>query len=159
MKHLAKGLIVTFGAFLLTAGASAQNYSNHARTYFQDRDRDGDRGRDGDRDRGQWDRERMAREYRGAFYDRLQADLTRAESARYLRGDEFGRIQRAHREVSEFQSKWSRGVFDAHEMDSAIASVQRVLDIPSLHQDDREALRDDLFAMRRFRAHMEGRRY
>jgi hypothetical protein len=43
-------------------------------------------------------------------------------------------------------------------MDEAIASVQRVADIPALHRDDREALRDDLARMRSFRAHMEGRR-
>jgi hypothetical protein len=100
----------------------------------------------------------MAREYRGAFYDRLQSDLARAENNRYLQGEDYRRFDRARREVGEFQAKWSRGIFDAREIDSAIASVQRVVDIPSLHRDDREALRDDLDRMRRFRAHMEERR-
>ena len=38
---------------------------------------------------GYWDRDRLAREYRTAFYDRLQADLDRAEHTRYLRGDDY----------------------------------------------------------------------
>jgi hypothetical protein len=150
MRRFVTGLIFTCGALLMSGGASAQDYGRDDRGFYQDRDHDRD---------GTWDRERMAREYRGAFYDRLQADLSRAENARYLRGDEFARFSRAHREVAQFQEKWSRGVFDPHEMDDAIGAVQRVVDIPSLHREDHEALRDDLYAMRRFRAHMEGRRY
>lgn len=107
---------------------------------------------------GYWQHERLQREWRRGFYDRLQADLSRAERARYLRGDDLARFDRAHREVSEFAAKWGRGVFDAREMDEAIASVQRVVDIPSLRRDNREALREDLRRMREFRAHMEGRR-
>jgi hypothetical protein len=156
MKLLLKGIISVCGALALSAGASAQSYGRVGVAYFQDRDHD----RDGDRDdRGTWDRERMAREYRGAFYDRLQGDLDRAERAGYLRGDDFKRFDRAHHEVGEFQAKWSRGVFDPHEMDEAIASVQRVMDIATLRHEDHEALREDLFNMRRFRAHMEGHRY
>jgi hypothetical protein len=150
MNRLLTGMITACGALALSSGAFAQtqNYGRLGMAYFQDRD-----------DHGVWDQERLAREYRGAFYDRLQADLDRAERAGYLRGNEFDRIRKAHREVGEFQSKWSRGVFDPHEMDAAIASVQRVEDISVLRSEDRDALRDDLFAMRRFRAHMEGRRY
>ena len=87
-----------------------------------------------------------------------RSDLDRAERARYLRGDDIRRFDRAHHEVGEFSAKWSRGVFDPREMDEAIASVQRVVEIPTLHREDREALRDDLARMRSFRAHMEGRR-
>jgi hypothetical protein len=140
-------LVIGCGALVLSVGAFAQDYGRPGSSSFQDRDR------------GYWDRERLAREYRGAFYDRLQVDLDRAERARYLRGDDIHRFDRAHREVGEFQAKWSRGIFDPREMDSAIASVQRVVDIPTLRRDDRDALRDDLARMRSFRAHMEGRRY
>ena len=151
MNRIVKGLLIGCGALALTAGAFAQDYGRPGdRSYFQDRDRD--------RDRGPWDRDRLMREYRGGFYDRLQSDLARAEHSRYLRGDDIGRFDRAHREVGEFQAKWSRGIFDPREMDQAIASVQRVVDIPGLHRDDRDALRDDLARMRSFRAHMEGRR-
>ncbi len=108
---------------------------------------------------GYWERERLAREYRTAFYDRLQVDLDRAEHARYLRGEDYRRFDRARREVAEFSAKWSRGIFDAREMDNAIGSVQRVADIPGLHREDRDALFSDLARMRSFRAHMEGRRY
>jgi hypothetical protein len=149
MNLLLKGLVSVCGVLALTAGASAQSYGRVDHAYFQDRDHDRD---------DHWDHDRLAREYRGAFYDRLQADLDRGQRAGYLREDDLRRFERAHREVGEFQAKWSRGVFDSHEMDEAIASVQRVLDIPSLRHEDREALREDLFNMRRFRAHMEGRR-
>ena len=151
MKRVVKGILISCGVLALSAGAFAQEYGRPERSYFQDRDRD--------RDRGFWDHDRLMREYRGAFYDRLQNDLARAERSRYLRGDDLRRFDRAHREVGEFQAKWSRGVFDPREMDEAIGSVQRVVDIPALRRDDREALRDDLGRMRSFRAHMEGRRY
>jgi hypothetical protein len=156
MNRLMKVMLITCGAAALGVGAFAQNYGQPAaKTYFQDRERDQDRGRD----RDSWDRERMAREYRGAFYDRLQNDLTRAENNRYLEGDDYRRFGEARRQVGEFQAKWSRGIFDARDMDGAIASVQRVIEIPTLHRDDRDALREDLESMRRFRAHMEERRY
>jgi hypothetical protein len=150
MKRVVTGLLLGSSVLALSAGAFAQDYGRPGeRSYFQDRDR---------RDGGYWDHDRLIREYRGAFYDRLQADLSRAEHDRYLRGDDFARFDRAHHEVAEFSAKWSRGIFDAREMDSAIASVQRVVDIPPLRRDDREALREDLRRMRAFRAHIEGRR-
>lgn len=135
MNRIIKCLLVAVGLLTMTSGMFAQ-----------------------DRDR-YWDQERMRREYRNAFYDRLQQDLSRAERRGYLRGDEFRRFDVAHREVGEFQAKWDRGIFDAREMDRAIGSVQRVVDIPSLRPEDRDFLREDLRRMRDFRAHMEGRRY
>jgi hypothetical protein len=153
MNRVVRGLLIGCGALALSAGAFAQDYGRPERSNFQGRDRD--RG-------GFWDRDRLAREYRGAFYDRLQDDLTRAERSRYLRGDDIRRFDRARREVGEFSAKWTRGVFDPREMDQAIAAVQRVVEIPALRRDDREALREDLGRMRSFRNHMEareGRRY
>ena len=133
MKRIVKGILIGCGLLAMAAGAFAQ-------------------------DRGFWDHDRLMREYRTAFYDRLQADLDRAEHARYLTGDDYRRFDRAHREVGEFAAKWSRGIFDPHEMDTSIASVQRVADIRSLHREDRDALYQDLARMRSFRAHMEGHR-
>lgn len=147
MKRVVTGLLIGCGVLAMSAGAFAQDYGRPGMN-FQDRDRD----------RGYWDRDRLAREYRGAFYERLQGDLARAERNRYLRGDDLARFDRAHREVREFSAKWQRGVFDPREMDEAIGSVQRVVDIPALHRDDREALREDLRRMRNFRARMEGGR-
>jgi len=146
MNRVVKGLLIGCGALALSAGAFAQDYSRPERSNFQDRGRGG------------WNNERMMREYRTAFYDRLQKDLDRAEHARYLRGDDIQRFDRAHKEVGEFSAKWSRGLFDAREMDQAIASVQNVVEIRNLRRDDREALRQDLARMRSFRAHMEGQR-
>jgi hypothetical protein len=149
MKRVVQGLLIGCSMLMLSAGAFAQDYGRPGeRSSFQDRDRG----------RGPWDRERMMREYRGAFYDRLQTDLSRAEQSRYLRGDDLRRFDRAHKEVGEFQAKWSRGVFDAREMDEAIVSVQRVTEIRAMRRDDREALREDLRRMKEFRMHMERRR-
>ena len=131
MKRLFNVMWMALAAFALTSVASAQY----------------------------WDHDRLMREYRSAFYDRLQNDLGRAESARYLRGDDYKKFDRAHREVGQFAAKWDHGIFDPHDMDGAIASVQRVVDIPVLRRGDRDALMDDLARMRAFRAHMEGRRY
>src|ERR1700712_1557977 len=115
MNRVVKGIIIGCGTLALTTGAFAQDYGrSHERTYFQDRDRD----------RGFGDRDRLVREYRSSFYDRLQSDLDRAEHNRYLRGDDIRRFDRARKEVGEFSAKWSRGAFDAREMDEAIGSVQ-----------------------------------
>src|SRR4051812_48431315 len=122
MNKIVKGMLIGCGAIMLSAGAFAQDYGRD-RANFQERDR------------GHWDRDRMVREYRGAFYDRLQADLSRAERSRYLRGDDLRAFDRAHREVGEFQAKWSRGVFDAREMDQAIAAVQRVTEIAAMRRE------------------------
>jgi hypothetical protein len=146
MKRVTKGLLFACGTLLLSAGAFAQDYGRPVASSFQPGG-------------GYWDRERMAREYRTIFYDRLQEDLGRAEHDRYLREDDFRKFDRAHHEVGEFAAKWSRGIFDPRDIDSAIASVQRVIDIPALRPRDRDALRYDVGRMREFRAHMEGRRY
>ncbi len=144
MNRIVTGLLIVCGSLSLTGGAFAQDYGRPGASNFQG---------------GGWDRDRMMHEYRTAFYDRLQIDLDRAEHARYLSGGDFKRFDRARHEVGEFAAKWSRGIFDPHEMDNAIASVQRVAEIPSLHREDRDALFQDLARMRSFRAHMEGRRY
>ena len=136
MNRMIKRILIGCGVLAMATGAFAQ-----------------------DRDRGYWDHDRLMHEYRAAFYDRLQVDLDRAEHARYLTGEDYHRFDKARREVGEFAAKWSHGVFDPHEMDSAIASVQRVADIRGLHREDRDALFEDLARMRSFRAHMEGRRY
>jgi len=148
MRRVVTGLLIGCGVLAMSAGAFAQTYGRPGMS-FQDRDRD----------RGVWNHDRLAREYRTAFYDRLQSDLARAERGRYLRGDDLQRFDRAHKEVGEFSAKWSRGVFDPREMDEAIASVQRVTEIRAMRRDDREALREDLRRMREFRSRMEsGRR-
>src|SRR5262252_1685800 len=140
MKRVVTGIFFGAGLFLFGASAFGQDHGRPGMS-FQDRDR-------------YWGHDRMAREWRGAFYDHLQADLSRAQRSRYLRGDDLGRFDRAHREVGQFSAKWERGVFDPREMDQAIASVQRVVDIPSLRRDDRDLLREDLRRMRDFRGRM-----
>ncbi len=148
MKRVVTGLLIGLGTLALSTGAFAQDYGRARQgTSFQGNDR------------GYWDRERLSREYRTAFYDRLQGDLSRAEKNRYLHGEDLRRFDRAHKEVGEFSAKWSRGIFDPREMDQAISAVQRVVEIPALHRDDRDALRQDVRSMRDFRSRMGGARH
>src|SRR6476659_743926 len=130
MKRIVKTVLIGCGAIALSGSVFAQDYGRpRERSNFQDRDRD----------RGPWNHERLGREYRTSFYDRLESDLNRAEQNRYLRGNDIQTFDRARKEVREFSAKWSRGVFDSREMDQAIRAVQRVVGIRSLHRDDREA--------------------
>jgi len=107
-------------------------------------------------DRGDRYRNEDYRDYRGGFYDRLQSDLDRAANNGYLRGGDLRRFQQARQEIFEFQQKWSRGRYDRHELDEAIASTQRVANLRGLDPRDRGALNEDLARMRAFRAHMSG---
>ena len=88
--------------------------------------------------------------------ERVIADLNRAESnSRFDRGD-WKRFDNARREIAQFQRNWSAGRYDRRELDQAIASVQRIMDLRSLHYRDRAALSGDLERMREFRAHSSG---
>ena len=99
------------------------------------------------------------REYRqeaGFPLERVIADLNRAESnSRFDRGD-WKRFDNARREIAQFQRKWISGRYDRRELDQAIASVQRVMDLRSLNPRDRAALAGDLGRMREFRANSSG---
>lgn len=96
------------------------------------------------------------RDYRDAFYNRLQSDLARAANHGYLRGKDLRRFRQASEEIQEFQNKWARGRYDRHELDDAIAATQRVANLPGLDYRDRAALNEDLARMRDFRARMNG---
>ena len=81
--------------------------------------------------------------------DRVQADLSRASY------DSYGgrrRIERAHKEVSDFERRLSRGDFDKHELDEAIESVKHVVDSNSISGQARSILLEDLDRLRDFRA-------
>lgn len=96
-------------------------------------------------------------DYRSSFYDRLESDLSRAAHNGYLRGGDWDRFRKAQKEINEFQDKWSRGRYDKHELDDAIAATQRVVDIRTLNARDRDAIQDDLARMRAFRERMNHR--
>jgi hypothetical protein len=88
--------------------------------------------------------------------ERVMSDLDRAQSnSRFDRGDR-GRFDRARKEVFDFQRKWSAGRYDRRELDQAIASVQRVVELRSIHARDRAALMEDVSRMREFRGGFNG---
>lgn len=92
-------------------------------------------------------------ENRGSYglglFEEVQAHLERAAYNAY---GSRGRIERARKDVYDFQRRWNEGRFDRHELDEAIASVQRVVDSNSIDQRDRYVLLRDLARMREFRA-------
>jgi hypothetical protein len=112
----------------------------------QDRYRDYDRY-DYDRYRGD-DRYYQARDP----FDRLLADLDRAESSGYYRGNDRRRFQDVRHDVFEFRQRASRGRYDRHELDEMIGRVQKLVDKTPLNPRDREILWDDLAMLRDFRA-------
>ena len=137
-------LAKAFVGAVLVAGGTAANaqvygggYYDHGRFYGEvGRDRD-DRYRE---DRG------------GGLFDRVRADLDRAEADSHWNGGDRRRFNKVREELGEFQGKWASGRFDKHELDDAIGALQKVVSDNRLDYRDRDVLRDDLFRLRDFRA-------
>jgi hypothetical protein len=111
--------------------------------HAQDRYRDEDRYRD---NRG------------GSLIERVQADLSYAQSTVYSRG-ERKRIDNARKELWEFQRAWNAGRFNRHELDDSIAAIQKVVDHSGLEERARSVLWNDVENLRAFRARYQGRGY
>lgn len=88
----------------------------------------------------------------GGLFDRVRADLDRAESSYFSSGGDHRRLNRVREELSEFQSKWANGRYDRHELDEAIGALQKVVNDNRLNYRDRSVLQDDLYRLRDFRA-------
>lgn len=88
----------------------------------------------------------------GSIFDRVRADLDRAESKYYASGGDRRRFNKVREELSEFQGKWANGRYDRHELDDVIGSLQRVVNDNRLDYRDRDVLQDDLYRLRDFRA-------
>ena len=91
--------------------------------------------------------------FRLRLFDQVQAHLERAAYNAY---GSRGRIERARKDVYDFERKLNEGRFDRHELDEAIGSMQRVVDSNSIDQRDRYVLLNDLARMREFRASRGG---
>ena len=131
------------GAVLL-AGSLAANAQVYGRGYYDNGRFYGEFGRE--------DRYRD-REDRGfGVFDRVRADLDRAESSSYWNGGDRKRFNKVREELGEFQGKWANGRYDKHELDDTIAALQRVVNDNRLEYRDRNALQEDLFRLRDFRA-------
>jgi hypothetical protein len=95
---------------------------------------------------------------RGGLIEQVQSDLSYAQSSVYSRG-EARRLDKAKRELWEFQRKWSAGRFDRHELNDSIAAMQKVVDHHALDERARSVLWNDLQRLREFRAQYQGRGY
>ncbi len=92
---------------------------------------------------------------RARFFDRVRADLDRAESSASSFTGDTGRIDRVRDAVSVFQRKMDDGNYDPRALDDAIVSVQRVLDNNTLYVGARTALNDDLARLRDMRDRLD----
>ena len=110
-------------------------------------------------DAGYQDREEFRDRERARFFDRVRADLDRAEATSLPFTDDRTRIVRAREEVNAVQRKLEAGIYDRRELDDAIIAVQRVVDRNHmLSNRDRDDLAADLNHMRDFRSRIEDRR-
>jgi hypothetical protein len=131
MKALAASGLLLFG---LTANAQ---YRPRGDAGYQDRDED--RGRE-----------------RARFFERVRADLDRAEATTLPYTGDRARIARARDEVNAVQRKLEAGIYDRRDLDDAIVAVQRVVDDNHMLSDsNRDFLSADLNHMRDFRSRIE----
>jgi hypothetical protein len=125
---------------LLLAGLTTANAQYRPRGdpgNYQDRDEDRDRER-------------------ARFFDRVRADLDRAEATTVPFTGDRARIDRAREEVNAVQRELEAGIFDRREVDDAIIAVQRVLnDNHMMSESTRDFLGADLNRMRDFRSQIE----
>jgi len=83
---------------------------------------------------------------------RVHMDLNRGYHAGWnFNGGDRGRLDNAERQLREFAQKWHRGRFDKGELDDAIGSIQHVVDNNHMSGRERDALWEDLGALRRMR--------
>jgi len=86
-------------------------------------------------------------ENRGSLFNRVRADLDRAESNSYSYGGDRHRFNKVREELAEFQRSGN-----PHELNDAIGSLQKVVNDNRMPVRDRDMLISDLSAMREFRA-------
>ena len=83
--------------------------------------------------------------------DRVHTDLDHAYGVWHFSNDDRERLNRAEKELREFARTWDKGKFEVGRLDSAISTIQHVLDNNKLPESDRAALSDDVTQLRRMR--------
>jgi hypothetical protein len=83
----------------------------------------------------------------GGPFDRVRADLDRAESASYPNGGDRHRFDKVREELNDFQRSGNRS-----ELNEAISTLQKVVNKNRLSYQDRDVLNQDLYQLRDFRA-------
>jgi hypothetical protein len=139
MRSLLMRSLAGSGLLLVAWAARAQGYGRY---------------RDDDRpyDRGYYGRQG------GGLIEQVQSDLSYAQAGVYSRA-EAKRLGKAREELAEFQSKWNAGRFDRHELDDAIAAIQKAVDHRGLDERSRSMMWNDAQRLREFRAEYGGETY
>lgn len=93
------------------------------------------------------DRDDYGRNRGGGPFERVRADLYRAESASYPNGGDRHRFDKVREELNEFARTGRPG-----ELNEAISALQKVVNKNRLSYQDRDVLNQDLYQLRDFRA-------
>jgi hypothetical protein len=134
MKHLLIKTLAGTGLLLMGLTASAQYYPRPEQREYQD--------------------ERDVRE--GRIFERVRADLDRAQAATLPFTAERSRVMRAREEVNEAQRMLNAGDYDRRQFDETIGAVQRVAQLNRLSDNTRDNLLDDIRDLRRVQSRFEG---
>jgi hypothetical protein len=144
MRHSLKALA---GSSLLLLGmtANAQQYPPRYENRYQDRYQE---NRYQERD------ERDDYYGRGRFFDRLRADLDRAEAAALPFTGDRTRIERAKQELAELRQSLDDGnYYNRRPLDDAVRALQTVLDSNAMMSGrNRDVLANDLSRLRDWQA-------
>jgi hypothetical protein len=145
MRHLVKALA---GSSLLLLGltANAQQYPPRYENRYQDQNRY---------------QEREDNYYgRGRIFDRMRADLDRAEAGALPFTGDRARIERAKQELTELQQSLDDGnYYDRRPLDDTVRAIQKVLDSNVTMSDrNRDVLSNDLSRLREWQARYDYRR-
>ena len=87
--------------------------------------------------------------------NRVRSDLDRAEDRSIPFTADRGRLTAAREQISAFQRRLDEGNYDGRELDNAINSIRRVVDLNRMSDRTRENLTDDLARMRQMRDRLE----
>jgi len=142
MRSLLMRSLAGSGLLLVALAARAQDYGR-----YRDDDRPYDRG-----DRGYYGRQG------GGLIEQVRSDLSYAQAGVYSRA-EAKRLGKAREELAEFQSRWNAGRFDRHELDDAIAAIQKAVDHRGVDERARSMMWNDAQRLREFRAEYGGDYY
>jgi hypothetical protein len=89
------------------------------------------------------------------IFDRVRADLDRAEASTFPFSGDRNRIERARVELNELQSSWNSGEINGREFNDAVMALQRVVDVNRLSDRSRDFLAGDLNRLRDMRARLD----
>jgi hypothetical protein len=86
-----------------------------------------------------------------ATVDRVHADLNRGYGEWKIKKDDRERLNKAAKQLREFEHDWRKGKFNKDELDESIRAIQHVLDENHLRGEARDAVFSAVQELRRMR--------